>query len=96
MSKHYQEIVDEIFGRTYKHRTLRTIFDPFSSEWAETDMNKKIEILQIILNSRKISLEQLIEGYKDYYTEELENKRHVITSVEDSLIEILQHLLCKK
>ncbi len=96
MNKHYQEIVDEIFGRNFKHRTLRTIFDPLSYEWSETNINKKIEILQIILNSQKITLAQLIQGYKDYYTEELENKKHVISSIEDSLIFIIQNLLCKK
>lgn len=96
MEKHYQEIVDEIFGKNYQHRTLRTVFDPYSNEWSETNINKKTEILQIILTSQKITLAQLIEGYKYYYTEELKNKAHVISSIEDSLICIIQNLICRK
>ena len=46
MKKHYQEIVDEIFGSLYRHRTLRTLFDPNSSEWSDTTIEKKLEILK--------------------------------------------------
>ena len=59
MNAHYQEIVDEIFGSQYKHRTLRTIFDPNSSEWNDTTIEKKLKILKKILESKKINLEKV-------------------------------------
>ena len=51
MGKHYQEIVDEIFGSYYQHRTLRTLFDPYSHEWNDTTIEKKLIILKKILDS---------------------------------------------
>ena len=41
MDKHYQEIVDEVFGSYYPHRTLRTLFDLHSSEWNETTVEEE-------------------------------------------------------
>ena len=93
MKKHYQEVVDEIFGSLYKHRTLRTLFDPNSSEWNETTIEKKIEILNTILKSDKITFQQLILGYKHFYSIELSNKSHVINSLEDGLIILLENSL---
>lgn len=91
--KHYQEIVDEIFGNLYKHRTLRTLFDPNSSEWNETTIEKKLEILKKILESNKITLEQLISGYKNFYKNELANKEHVLNSLENGILILLQNSL---
>ena len=93
MNAHYQEIVDEIFGSQYKHRTLRTIFDPNSSEWNDTTIEKKLKILKKILESKKINLEKLINAYKNFYTKELSNKGHVINSLEDGLLILLQNAL---
>lgn len=93
MDKHYQEVVDEIFGSLYRHRTLRTLFDPSSSEWNDTTIEKKIEILKKILGSKKISLDILILGYKHFYAKELTNKLHVLNSLEDGLIILLQNTL---
>ena len=62
--KHYQEIVDEIFGSLYKHRTLRTLFDPNSSEWNETTIEKKLEILKKILEIIKFLLNSLFQVIK--------------------------------
>jgi hypothetical protein len=93
--KHYQEIVDEIFGSYYKHRTLRTLFDPNSNEWNHTTVKKKLELLNEILDSEKITLQELILGYKKFYTYELANKEHVLNSLEDSLIILLQNTLIK-
>lgn len=53
MKEHYQDIVDEVFGSMYKHRTLRTLFDPNSSEWDETTVEKKLEILKKIISQRQ-------------------------------------------
>ncbi len=93
MNKHYQEIVDEIFGPIYKHRTLRTLFDPYSSEWDNTTIEQKLKILKTILDSKKISFEDLIASYKNFYKNELSNKVHVLTSLEDGLLILLQNFL---
>jgi hypothetical protein len=93
MQKHYQEIIDEIFGSLYKHRTLRTLFDPNSSEWNDTTIEKKVEILKTILESKKINLDKLIFGYKHFYSTELSNKGHVLNSLEDGLIILLENSL---
>ena len=78
MTKEYQTIIDELFGAYYKHRTLRTVFDPYSSEWNDTTVDEKINILKKILDSKKITLNELISSYKIFYTENLTNKKHVV------------------
>ena len=94
MNKHYQEIVDEVFGTSfYQHRTLRTCFDPLSSEWSETTIEKKVEIIKKIITSEKITLDRLIFGYKYYYKHELSNKGYVADSVENALIILLNKLI---
>lgn len=93
MKKYYQEVVDEVFGSLYKHRTLRTIFDPNSSEWNETTIEKKLEILNKILKSDKITFQELILGYKHFYSIELENKKHVLNSLEDGLLILIENSL---
>lgn len=93
MDKHYQEIVDEIFGSSYRHRTLRTLFDPNSSEWNHTTIETKVEILKIIIASKKIGLEKLISGYKHFYSHELVDKGHVLNSLEDGLLILLQNTI---
>lgn len=84
---HYQQKIDKIFGKgsLWKHRTLRTLFDPNSSEYSQTTMDKKLEILQTIKNNN-IDLTELLNDYKEFYTEE--NKIHVI-DVADEGLEIL-------
>lgn len=81
---HYQDKLDNIFakGSLWKHRTLRTVFDPFSSEYDETTINEKLEILKKIKDN-KIELSELIDDYKEFYSEE--NKPNVIKSVEYGL-----------
>lgn len=93
MSKNYQDIVDLAFHKNYPHRSLRTVFDPFSTEWKQTSMEKKIEILFKTMETGDYNLNQLVEQYKDYYLFELENKSHVVKSVEDALIRITEYLL---
>ena len=93
MTKHYQEIVDEVFGSLYKHRTLRTLFDPNSAEWDETTIDKKLEILKKLLHSDKATLEEILNGYKYFYQYELVNKEHVINSLQDGLSILLTNSL---
>ena len=83
----YQRKLDKIFGKgsLWKHRTLRTLFDPNSSEYNQTTMEKKLEILQTIKDNN-IDLSELLNDYKEFYTEE--NKIHVV-DVADEGLEIL-------
>ena len=84
---HYQQKLDKIFGKgsLWKHRTLRTLFDPNSSEYNQTTMDKKLEILNTI-RENKIDLNELLDEYKEFYKEE--NKIHVV-DVADEGLEIL-------
>lgn len=91
---HYQEKIDKIFGggSLWQHRTLRTLFDPYSSEYDDTTMDRKVEILKVILENG-ISLKELIRKYKKFYSEE--NKRNVVDSVEDGLVILLSNSLIR-
>ncbi len=93
MKKDYQEIVDEIFGEFYQHRTLRTLFDPGSEEWKQTTIDKKMEILKKILSLKKITLPEIIRGYKYFYLHEIESKKHVVDALPDGLALLLERSL---
>lgn len=88
---HYQDKVDQIFakGNLWKHRTLRTLFDPYSSEYDETTMDKKVEILNTIIEN-KLNLNELILEYKEFYTEE--NKIHVVDVADEGLERLMKNL----
>ncbi len=89
---HYQKKIDKIFakGDLWEHRTLRTLFDPYSSEYNRTSMERKIEILKVILEN-DINLSALILEYKDFYLGE--NKQDVVNAVEDGLINLISSIL---
>lgn len=89
----YQEKIDNIFGKgsIWKHRTLRTLFDPYSSEYNQTTMDKKLEILKTIRDN-DMDLNELLNNYKKFYTEE--NKIHAV-DVADEGLEILMKNLTK-
>jgi len=91
---HYQQKIDKIFakGDLWKHRTLRTLFDPHSSEYNQTTMERKLEILQTIIENG-IDLDNLLDEYKEFYTEE--NKIHVV-DVADEGLKILEKQLNEK
>ena len=86
---HYQQKIDKIFGNgsLWKHRTLRTLFDPNSSEYNQTTMEKKLEILQTIKDNN-IDLSELLNEYKEFYTEE--NKIHVVDVADEGLEKLLK------
>ncbi len=92
---HYQDRLDELFanGGLWKHRTFRTIFDPYSSEYSETTYDQKLEYLAKYINSG-LSLSDLIDEYKEFYIEE--NKPHVVNSLEDGLLRIITKSLSKR
>lgn len=82
---HYQEKVDEVFQQpTMSNRTLRTLFDCLSHEWEETTFEKKEEMLMKLYLSDK-SLDFYIEGYKDFYKNELANKAYVVDALAKSV-----------
>jgi len=91
--KHLHERMDEIFskGNPWPHRTLRTLFDPYSSEWAETTMEKKVSIIRKIQEAGE-NLEIIALEYKQFYTKEL-NKPDVAKDFDKGLIQILEYLL---
>ena len=87
---HYQQKIDKIFGKgsLWKHRTLRTLFDPNSSEYNQTTMEKKLEILQKI-KENNIDLPELLNDSKEFYKEE--NKIHVVDIAEEGLEILLKN-----
>ena len=87
---HYQQKIDKIFGKgsLWKHRILRTLFDPNSSEYNQTTMEKKLEILQKI-KENNIDLPELLNDYKEFYKEE--NKIHVVDIAEEGLEILLKN-----
>ena len=91
----YEARLDKIFtkGALWKHRTFRTILDPSSSEWNETDFDKKLEILErVVASGEKLSV--LIRDYKRRYDEQ--DRRDITLAVENALIMLLQYRLSKK
>jgi hypothetical protein len=91
----YEARLDKIFtkGALWNHRTFRTIFDPFSSEWNDTNYDKKIQILEKVVASGE-DLHELIIDYKQRYNEQ--NRHDISGSVEYALIELLKYRLKKK
>lgn len=91
MSKiHYCYRLDELFanGSMWNHRTLRTLFDPYASEWNNTTIEEKLAILERMLDSGYL-LENWIKEYEEFYTIDLK-KPHVTISIPDAL-EILHN-----
>lgn len=88
----YQQQLDKIFspGDLWKHRTLRTLFDPYSTEYQYTTMDEKTSILKTILDNG-LSLKVLTVGYKDFYIQE--NKPDVADALEDGLVGVLEEVL---
>jgi hypothetical protein len=89
---HYEDRLDRIFGEgnLWKHRTFRTVFDPYSHEWYHTSIDEKVRILKRFLSSGE-QLSSLIGDYKDRY--ESQNRRDISAAVEDALTVIMQYQL---
>lgn len=85
---YYEARMDTIFANqsTWEHRTLRTVFDPFSHEWKQTTPEEKVEIITT-LELKGESLYMLIQAYKERY-KEIE-REDIVYSVEQALIELL-------
>jgi hypothetical protein len=62
----YQQDMDLLFskGRTWEHRTLKTLFASTSYEWSLTSMSEKIEILRRIAEDRgRMGVSGIVEAY---------------------------------
>lgn len=86
---YYQLHADKLFanGKPWHHRTLRTIFDPYSSEYGHTTLEDKKEILIKILESR-FPFELLAKEYKQFYAEQ--NKPGIERMFEQGLVRLLE------
>lgn len=99
--KNYQQYLDELFngGRLWRHRTLRTVLDEYSTEWQATTVKQKIEILTSIYNEESdalnyFSLYNVIRDYRIFYLEE--KKPHVADSILPTLNYLLQFIKKKE
>ena len=92
---HYQEELDKIFAdrELWKHRTLRTVLDPFCTEYKYTSLSQKIEILKKCIDN-DLDLQELVDSYKDFYYNE--NKNEVPKSVELGLINLISEIFKNK
>lgn len=87
---YYEARMDELFGKgtMWNHRTLRTVFDPLSSEWEKTSIIRKCEIIETCIQGGE-NLSDLIMDYKMRYREQ--NRSDIANSVESALIAILTY-----
>ena len=88
----YEARMDNLFGNgsIWRHRTLRTLFDPYSEEWKNTDLDEKVQILRSITASEESFL-GLIYQFKDRYEEN--GRIDISSSVEVSLAMIIEYQL---
>lgn len=90
----YKARMDKIFtqGHLWNHRTLRTVFDPGSSEWDRTTMEQKIVILKKIVESGE-KLDRLIFNYKNRYREQ--DRNDIAGRVGEAAIILLNYNLAE-
>ena len=58
---HYQEKLDKIFadGDIWKHRTFRTVLNPFGEEYKYTSLEEKVEIVKKCIDNN-LDLQQIV------------------------------------
>ncbi|AWA29899.1 hypothetical protein HYN48_07300 [Flavobacterium magnum] len=61
------------------------MFDPGSYEYSQTTIEKKREILNKLLESGKITIQEIEKGYKHFYGKELSKKAYVSDSFDEGL-----------
>ena len=88
---HYQDHADLLFGSTlgHRHRTLRTLFDNMSAEWKQTTMDEKEAIFDKLISSGR-PLVSWLDGYINFYTNEIPNKSHVLLDLPNTLLSLLE------
>ena len=91
----YEQILDKHFGRgtLWKHRTFRTVLDPLSSEYDQTDMKQKVAYLKTLVDNG-VNLEYLVFDYKQRYIEQ--NRRDIANEADAALARIVEFLLKEK
>lgn len=92
---HYQKLVDEIFakGDLWKHRTLRTVFDPHATEYSNTSPEQKAKIMSKILTA-DFPFEILVDQYKQFYREL--GKPYVAKDFEKGLLALIDKKLMEE
>ncbi len=92
--KHYEARLDNIFakGSLWKHRTFRTVLDPYSSEYDKTTMEQKVSYLRKVVASGE-ELEQLVSDYKMRYIEQ--NRKDIANATDLAFLKITEYLLNK-
>lgn len=83
---HYHYRADALFGKNgpWNHRTLRTFFDPLSSEWRETTRERKLEVLDKLIAS-DYPLANWIDDYENYYRHESVGRTYVVKEINSAL-----------
>lgn len=83
---HYHYRADQLFGKNgaWNHRTLRTFFDPLSSEWRETTRERKLEVLEKLLAS-DYPLTNWLADYEHYYRHESVGRAYVVQEIDSAL-----------
>lgn len=83
---HYHYRADALFGKNgpWNHRTLRTFFDPLSSEWRETTRERKLEVLDKLIAS-DYPLANWLDDYENYYRHESVGRAYVVKEVDSAL-----------
>lgn len=91
----YEDEMDRLFSKrsNWKHRTLRTVFDPYSHEWGQTNYAEKIQILEKIVNS-KMGLQFIILKYKLRYIKQ--GRKDISSNLENALWMLLEYQLASK
>lgn len=83
---HYHYRADALFSKNghWNHRTLRTFFDPLSSEWRETTRERKLEVLEKLADS-DYPLADWIRDYEHYYLHESVGRSYVVKEIDSAL-----------
>ncbi len=83
---HYHYRADVLFGKngSWSHRTLRTFFDPLSAEWRETTRERKLEVLEKLIEST-YPLVDWLKDYEHYYLHESVGRAYVVQEIDSAL-----------
>ncbi len=89
----YKEIFEEIFGEGFPYVNLRTLLDPYSSDWGETTMEDKLDMIKQIVESEKISILDILQDYPFDNQEHCEDEEYIHFATEKGLRILLKAML---
>jgi hypothetical protein len=72
---------------------LRTIFDPFSTEYGDTDYDTKLRFLEMI-EDKGINISLVVLLYKDYFEEF--DRPDIVDCLPQALADILEYKIRKE